>query len=106
MLHATLDALEMRERDLRAKLRRTETRLAQVRHAETGLEGMMVMLFGAVWRTEATVSQVTHAVKQMEELMLMLFDVELLRGCVDVWHVDEPQHVPHPTEESITGGGS
>ena len=96
VLRATLDALEMRERDLRAKLRRTETRLAQVRHAETGLEGMMVMLFGAVWRTEATVSQVTHAVKRLEELMLMLFDVELLRGCVDVWYVDEPQHVPHP----------
>ena len=104
VLRATLDALEMRERDLRAKLRRTETRLAQVRHAETGVEGMMVMLFGAVWRTEATVSQVTRAVNQMEELMLMLFDVELLRGCVDVWHVDEPQHAPHPTEESITGG--
>ena len=34
VLHATLDDLEMRERDLRAKLRRTEARFAQVRHAE------------------------------------------------------------------------
>jgi len=103
VLLATLDALEMRERDLRAKLRRTETRLARVRPAEKGLEGMMVMLFGAVWRTEATVSQVAHAVTQMEELLLMLFDVELLRGCVDVWYAREPQHVPHPAEESTKG---
>ena len=35
--------------------------------------------------------------------MLLLFDVELLRGCVDEWYVDEPVYVPPPVyaEESL-----
>ena len=35
--------------------------------------------------------------------MLMLFDLELLRGCVDEWYVDEPVYVPPPVcaEESM-----
>ena len=38
--------------------------------------------------------------------MLLLFDVELLRGCVDEWYVDEPVYVPPPVcaEESMAGG--
>ena len=34
---------------------------------------------------------------------MLLFDVELLRGCVDEWYVDEPVYVPPPVyaEESL-----
>ena len=79
VLHDTLEDLELQERDLRATLRRTEARVAQVRHAR----------------------------KEVEEMMLMLFDLELLRGCVDEWYVDEPVYVPPPVcaEESMAERG-
>ena len=75
VLHDTLEDLELQERDLRATLRRAEARVAQVRHHR----------------------------KEVEEMMLMLFDLELLRGCVDEWLVDEPVYVPPPVcaEESM-----
>ena len=80
VLHDTLEDLELQERDLRATLRRTEARVAQVRHHR----------------------------KEVEEMMLMLFDLELLRGCVDEWLFDEPAYVPPPVcaEESMAAGGS
>ena len=39
--------------------------------------------------------------------MLMLSDLELLRGCVDEWYVDEPVYVPPPVcvEESMAERG-
>ena len=79
VLHDTLEDLELQERDLRATLRRTEARVAQVRHHR----------------------------KEVEEMMLMLFDLELLRGCVDEWYVDEPVYVPPPVcaEESMAERG-
>ena len=75
VLHDTLEELELQERDLRATLQRTEAKAAQVRHHR----------------------------KRVEEEMLLLFDVELLRGCVDEWYVDEPVYVPPPVyaEESL-----
>ena len=57
VLHEMLEDLGQHEMDLRAELRLTEERVAQV----------------------------THAGKELEELLLMLFDIELLRGCVDEW---------------------
>ena len=79
VLHDALEDLELQERDLRATLRRTEARVAQVRHHR----------------------------KEVEEMMLMLFDLELLRGCVDEWYVDEPVYVPPPVcaEESMAERG-
>ena len=65
VLDDTLEDLELQERDLRATLRRTEAKVAQVRHHR----------------------------KRVEEEMLLLFDVELLRGCVDEWYVHEPVYV-------------
>ena len=75
VLDDTLEDLELQERDLRATLRRTEAKVAQVRHHR----------------------------KKVEEMMLILCDVELLRGCVDEWYVDEPVYVPPPVyaEESL-----
>ena len=75
MIDDTLEDLEVQERDLRATLRRTKARVAQVRHHRKGVE----------------------------EMMLMLFDLELLRGCVDEWLFDEPAYVPPPVcaEESM-----
>ena len=75
VLDDTLEDLELQERDLRATLRRTEAKVAQVRHHR----------------------------KRVEEAMLLLFDVELLRGCVDEWYIHEPVYVPPPVyaEESL-----
>ena len=102
-LTTSLNALELRENDLRAKLRRTEARFARVGRAEAGLKEMLKLLAGVVRRTEATTSQTTRAGKRLEELMRMLFDVELLRGCVDKWHATEPDRMPDPTDEHMTG---
>ena len=78
VLHETLEDLEQHEMDLRAELRLTEAKVAQLRHAG----------------------------KEVEEIMLMLFDIELLRGCVDEWYVPEPEYVPPPvlTEEPMAEG--
>ena len=78
VLHETLEDLGQHEMDLRAELRRTEARVAQVKHAG----------------------------KEVEEMLLMLFDIELLRGCVDEWYVPEPEYVPPPvlTEEPMAEG--
>ena len=45
VLHETLEDLELKEIDLRAELRGTEARVAQVRHAGKELEEMILMLF-------------------------------------------------------------
>ena len=78
VLHETLEDLGQHEMDLRAEVRLTEERVAQVRHAG----------------------------KELEQLPLMLFDIELLRGCVDEWYVLEPEYVPPPglTEETMAEG--